>query len=63
MSDIELTLSADLGAAIKNVGAFRKEYQELVKAVEKPLRQVEGLRKPRKMPRRPAPLTLRPASA
>lgn len=45
MSDIELTLSADLGDAIKNVGAFRKEYQELVKAVEKPLRQVEGLQK------------------
>jgi tape measure domain-containing protein len=45
MSDIELTLSAELGDAIKNVGAFRKEYQELVKAVEKPLRQVEGLQK------------------
>ena len=45
MSDIELTLSADLGDAIKNVGALRKEYQELVKAVEKPLRQVEGLQK------------------
>ncbi|MVW75395.1 tape measure protein [Pseudomonas xionganensis] len=44
MSDVELRLTADLTQASKEVTGFRKEYQELVKAVEKPLRQVKGTR-------------------
>jgi tape measure domain-containing protein len=44
MSDVELRLTADVDQATKNVGSFRKEYAELVKAVEKPLRQVNAFR-------------------
>lgn len=43
MTDIELRLSADVGQAIKGIGGFRKEYAELVKAIEKPLRQIDAL--------------------
>lgn len=45
MTDVELRLTADLGQATKEVAGFRKEYQEMVKAVEKPLRQVDALQK------------------
>lgn len=45
MTDVELRLTADLDQATKEVAGFRKEYQEMVKAVEKPLRQVDALQK------------------
>lgn len=44
MRDIELRLTADLDSATKEVATFRKEYGSLVKAVEKPLRQVNAFR-------------------
>lgn len=44
MTDIELRLSADVGAATKDIAGFRKEYAQLVKAVEKPIRQIDALR-------------------
>lgn len=40
MTDVELRLTADLDQATREVAGFRKEYQEMVRAVEKPLRQV-----------------------
>ncbi|WP_312299200.1 tape measure protein [Stutzerimonas nitrititolerans] len=44
MTDVELRLTADVDQATKNVGGFRKQYAELVKAIEKPLRQVNAFR-------------------
>lgn len=44
MRDIELRLTADLDGATKEVAGFRKEYGEMVKVVEKPLRQVNAFR-------------------
>ncbi len=43
MTDVELRLTADLSSATREVSGFRKEYAELVRAVEKPLRQVDAL--------------------
>ncbi|MFZ3184240.1 MAG: tape measure protein [Pseudomonas sp.] len=43
MTDVELRLTADLSSATREVSGFRKEYSELVRAVEKPLRQVDAL--------------------
>ena len=40
MTDVELRLTADLDQATKEVAGFRNEYQDMVRAVEKPLRQV-----------------------
>ena len=37
MTDVELRLTADLSSATREVSGFRKEYAELVRAVEKPL--------------------------
>lgn len=45
MTDIELRITADAGQATKGIGGFRKEFAELVKAVEKPLRQIDALQK------------------
>lgn len=45
MSDVELKLTADLDAATKEVSGFRKEYVDMVKAVEKPIRQIDALQK------------------
>lgn len=44
MRDIELRLTADLDGATKEVAGFKKEYAEMVKVVEKPLRQVNAFR-------------------
>lgn len=44
MSDVELTISANVDAAMKEVSGFRKEFSDLVKQVEKPLRQVNTFR-------------------
>jgi tape measure domain-containing protein len=43
-TDIELKLGLDADQATKAAGGFRKEYVALVKAIEKPLRQVNGYR-------------------
>lgn len=43
MSDVELRLVANLDQATKEVSGFRKEYAEMVRAVEKPIRQVQAL--------------------
>lgn len=45
MSEVELRITADLDEATRNVSGFRKQYQELVKSIEKPLRQIDGLQK------------------
>ncbi|MFI8384817.1 tape measure protein [Pseudomonas sp. NPDC079086] len=45
MTDIELRLTADVAQATKGVGGFRKEYEQTVKAIEKPLRQIDNLQK------------------
>jgi tape measure domain-containing protein len=44
MTDIELRLTADVAQATKGVGAFSKQYRELVNAIEKPLKQVGAFR-------------------
>lgn len=44
MTDIELRLTADVAQATKGVGAFSKQYRELVSAIEKPLKQVGAFR-------------------
>lgn len=44
MTDVELRLTADVDQATKNIGGFRKEYADLVKSLEKPLRQVNTFR-------------------
>lgn len=44
MSDIELKLTADVDQATKSVGGFRKEFADLVRVVEKPLRQINTFR-------------------
>lgn len=45
MTDIELRLTADVAQATKGVSGFRKEYEQTVKAIEKPLRQIDNLQK------------------
>jgi tape measure domain-containing protein len=45
MADVELKLKADTDGATNAIGGFRKEYQELVRTVEKPLRQIDALQK------------------
>lgn len=44
MTDVELRLTADVDQATKNVSGFRKEYADLIKTLEKPLRQVNAFR-------------------
>lgn len=44
MADVELRLSADTGAAGKEIAGFRKQYADLVKTVQAPLRQIDALR-------------------
>lgn len=45
MADVELRLTADTDGAEKGIAGFRKEYQELVKAIQKPLSQIDALQK------------------
>ncbi|SDJ61414.1 tape measure protein [Pseudomonas indica] len=45
MAEFEVKLSADTAEATSAVGGFRKEYQDLVKAIQKPLRQIDALQK------------------
>jgi len=44
MRDIELRITADLDGATKEVAGFKKEYGDLVKVVEKPLRQINAFK-------------------
>ncbi|MDC7825271.1 tape measure protein [Pseudomonas sp. BLCC-B13] len=44
MAEVELRVSADLDQATREVAGFRKEYADLVRQVEKPLRQVNATR-------------------
>ncbi|QFT23565.1 Chromosome partition protein Smc [Pseudomonas sp. THAF187a] len=44
MTDVELKLTADVGQATKEVAGFRREYAELVRSIEKPLRQIDALK-------------------
>ncbi|SEI99783.1 Prophage tail length tape measure protein [Azotobacter beijerinckii] len=41
---IELNISANVSEAMRDVAGFSKQYAELVREVEKPLRQVNGFR-------------------
>lgn len=45
MADVELRLTADTDGAEKGIAGFRKEYQDLVKAIQKPLSQIDALQK------------------
>lgn len=44
MSDVEVRLTADVGAATKNIKGFRKEFADLVTEIEKPLSKVNSFR-------------------
>ncbi len=54
MTDIELRLTADLAQATKSVGSFKKEYSELVRAIEKPLRNIDVLQQTQESAKRAA---------
>ncbi|WP_033998011.1 tape measure protein [Pseudomonas paraeruginosa] len=45
MAEVELKITADAVDASKEVAGFRKEYADLVRQVEKPLRQIDAFRK------------------
>ena len=45
MSEVELKLTADAGSALREVRAFSREYQAMVQALEKPIRQANALQK------------------
>ncbi|CDF86332.1 putative tail length tape measure protein [Pseudomonas knackmussii B13] len=44
MTDIEVRLGADVDGATRNIGAFRTEYQKLVREIERPLGQIKAFR-------------------
>jgi len=44
MADVELRLNFDDAGASKGVAGFRRKFEEMVRTIEKPLRQVNGLR-------------------
>lgn len=45
MTDVEFKLTADVAQATKGISGFRKEFADMVKAVEKPLGQIDALQK------------------
>lgn len=45
MTDVELRITANADSAIKSIGAARRELQELVKTVERPLNQINALQR------------------
>lgn len=45
MAEYEIKLTADTSGATSATKEFRKEYVELVKAIERPLRQIDAFRK------------------
>jgi tape measure domain-containing protein len=44
MNEVELKLTANIDEATKDVARFSKEYQQMARAVERPLRQVNSFR-------------------
>lgn len=44
MADVELKLSADASAAGKEIAGFRKQYADMVRTLQTPLRQIDSLR-------------------
>jgi tape measure domain-containing protein len=44
MSDVELKVTADVDGASKQITSLRKDYAELVRAVQKPLKQIDAFR-------------------
>lgn len=44
MTDVELRLQADVSGAQTNLSGFRKEYQALVREVQKPLQRIDAFR-------------------
>lgn len=44
MANVELRLNFDDAGASKGVAGFRRKFEEMVRTIEKPLRQVNGLR-------------------
>lgn len=44
MTDFEVRLTADADKATKEIAGFRKEYVDMVKTVEKPLRQIDAFK-------------------
>lgn len=44
-TEVELKLTADAASATREIAGFRKEYADLVRAIEKPLRQIDVLQK------------------
>ncbi|MGE4407061.1 tape measure protein [Pseudomonas sp.] len=45
MTDIEMRLKANIGSSTNEIRNFRKEYVEMARALEKPLRQIDALEK------------------
>lgn len=45
MTDVELRLTADTDSATAGVRGFRKEYTDLVKTIERPIRQIDALQR------------------
>lgn len=45
MNDVELRLTADTDGATAGVRGFRKEYADLVKTIERPIRQIDALQR------------------
>ncbi|MDH0120843.1 tape measure protein [Stutzerimonas stutzeri] len=45
MTDVELRLTADTDGATAGVRGFRKEYADLVKTIERPIRQIDALQR------------------
>ncbi len=44
-TEVELRITADLDQATKEVAGFRKEYQDMARAIEKPLRGIDALQR------------------
>lgn len=44
-ADVEIRLSADSSDAEKGISSLRKEYQDLIQALQKPIRQIDALQK------------------
>lgn len=45
MTDISIKLTADAQDAVKGVAKFRTEFAEMVRSIEKPIRQIDALQK------------------
>ena len=45
MTDISIKLTADAQDAVKSVAKFRTEFAEMVRSIEKPIRQIDAMQK------------------